>query len=1016
MKSRKWDITWHMMAVLAIAALLAASCTSSNNGGGGGTTAATVMGKVLDNNGDSVSGAVVMSQNTLASTQTDSQGNFTFAVSAGAHRLTVTKNKTLVLEQCLAVAEQVTYDLGDIDPSTPTNCDVICTNGSDSDDRDCDVVPNDVELAGWDVTITLGDGKTETRHAFSDPDKKDTDGDGLNDGEEYAARTDPSRKDTDGDMLSDYAEVAVYKSNPLNVDSDGDSRGPNGDKPSDPNLWDGYELTYAGTSPTLADTDGDGLTDYEEIHSGGTNPRVADLPALALEVYGDPHIELNVNIVSGCSKTSIDLVREEKERVKTDNESTKMSIENTIKLHTETKAGTGTWPPSFNAELTTDTEFKHGYMHETSTNFTQTSVQDSQTQASCWEEHNASFANGKISVAMKLRNQSNLSFKVKELRVIAYQLTGGGSFRLIGTLEEENWPADGYVLGPYGDITMTVKKTDIGAETMKSLVKNPSSLLFEVGAYSLFQLDEWGVRETVNYAKLGESVIQRTGLIVIDYGDGAVERYMVATNVYRNPDGSGRGVTLKEALTNIIGLTYETEAQKNDSGTVVGRKVLKKVKTIATYQNDPAQDGRGFWIIGGTGDAFKQGIDANFDNIVIENGQRINLTYLKDTDLDGIFDNEEYLLGTNKISQDTDGDGLSDYAEAKEGWDVVMRGMTYHVYSDPRFADVDHDYLADSAEFVMGTDPYKRDTDGDGVADTNDPYPLMPPCLSGNALGLAGWWNGAGTAQVVTDISTTVSIGDPLGFASNGVLTGTRPLIDWWPAYLIHTPGQLNAVFNLNTTGPTQKDQSIDIADNASLDTRRSISPQYQFTLSAWLYWNGAGTGMPYATVMSKGAPATATYGLYVNDNGAIALSLYRSHHEKCWYCWFGEGTCDDGSCADENHVGREWIETPSYRLPQQTWVHVTATFGDERMRIYADGTNVADVALNGTWWSGLFKYQNTTNYLIINNDPLRIGLDAAPASALWPFRGMVDEAQVFGRMMTTSEVPLFNSIGVCAP
>jgi len=171
-----------------------------------------------------------------------------------------------------------------------------------------------VELAGWDVTITLGDGKTETRHAFSDPDKKDTDGDGLNDGEEYAARTDPNRKDTDGDLLSDYAEVVVYKSNPLNVDSDGDSRGPNGDKPSDPNLWDGYELAYAGTSPTLADTDGDGLTDYEEIHSGGTNPLVADLPGLTLDLYGDPHIELSIVSQQVCTYSTIDLAREEKER------------------------------------------------------------------------------------------------------------------------------------------------------------------------------------------------------------------------------------------------------------------------------------------------------------------------------------------------------------------------------------------------------------------------------------------------------------------------------------------------------------------------------------------------------------------------------------------------------------------------------------------------------------------------------------------------------------------------------
>lgn len=1010
---------WQRLVTLALVTLITVSCSSSNGGGsgGGGPITATVTGRVLDSNGDPVAGAVVMSQKTSSQTLTDNDGVFSLVIDAGAHLLTVSKNKTLMLEQCLVVAEQVPYDLGNISPDTPSNCDMICTNGSGSNDRDCDGVPNDVELAGWVVTVTLGDGTKETRHVFSDPDRKDTDGDGLNDGDEYAARTDPNRKDTDGDMLNDFSEVVVYKSNPLNVDSDGDARGPKGDQASDPNLWDGHELTYAGTSPTLADTDGDGLSDYEEIHSGGTNPLVANLPALSLDLYGDPHIEVSVSSVQGCDKNSIDLAREEKERIKTDNVSTKMSIENTVKLHTEAEAGTGTWPPSFNAKLTSDTEFKHGYFNETSNNFKETSVQEAQTRSECWEKNNVDFANGKISVAMKLSNRSDLSFKVKDIRIIAYQITTGSNFRLIGTLVPDAWPDGGYVLGPSGELTMTVKKTDISADVMKALVRNPSALMFEVGGYSLFQLDEWGVNETVNFAKLGESVIQRTGLIVIDYGDGNVERYMVATNVKRNPDGSGRGVTLKEALTKIIGIPYETEVQKDIEGNVVGRKVLKKIKTVVSYQNNADRTGRGFWVVSGTGGTFDEQINADFDNIMITNGQRISLTFLKDTDLDGIFDNEEYLLGTNKASQDTDGDGLSDYAEAKEGWDVVVKGVSYHVYPDPRFADLDKDYLSDSAEFVIGTDPFKKDTDGDGVADTNDASPLSPPCLNGSLLGLAGWWNGSGLSTAVTDIWSTIGTGDPLGFQSNGVLSGTRSIIDWWPNYLTHTPGQLNTVFNLNSSGPTQKDHSIDIADSASLDPRRSISPQYQFSLSAWAYWNGTATGMPYSTVMSKGTPGTATYGLFIKDNGAIALSLYRSYHEKCWYCWFGtNSTCDDGSCKDDTHIDRPWLETPTYRMPLQTWVHITATFGEEYMRIYADGIKVGEAYLSNQWWSGLYRYQNTTNYLILNNEPLRIGLDAAPASASWPFRGMLDELQVFGRQLTPNEVPLFNDIGVCAP
>lgn len=366
-------------------ALLAVSC--SNGGGNGGSAGtALVKGTVLDTLDEPLAQATVQTQDASA-TQTDAAGAFALETGIGPKKLTISKGD-IVIEHCLTVAERVTYDVGTITPSTPSNCDVVCTAGADSDDRDCDGVANDIEEAGWDVNVALGDGNTETRHVASNPDLRDTDGDGLTDGEEFASRTDATRSDTDGDMLSDYAELNVYKSNPAMADTDGDSRGPNGDKPSDPNLWDGYEVLVSHTSPVLADTDGDGKQDYEEIHSGGTSPLIADLPVLSLEVYGDPLLSLPNAVVSvGCEDKSTSLVREAQEHVNTDNVTTKMSIENTVKLHTETEAGTSTWPPSFSAKLTTDTEFKHGYIHETTANFTQTSVQDNQNTLSCWENN-----------------------------------------------------------------------------------------------------------------------------------------------------------------------------------------------------------------------------------------------------------------------------------------------------------------------------------------------------------------------------------------------------------------------------------------------------------------------------------------------------------------------------------------------------------------------------------------------------------------------------------------------------
>lgn len=54
------------------------------------------------------------------------------------------------------------------------------------------------------------------------PVTNDRDRDGLTDDEEATLKTNVAKADTDGDGLSDYDEAKVYKSNPLKPDSDGD--------------------------------------------------------------------------------------------------------------------------------------------------------------------------------------------------------------------------------------------------------------------------------------------------------------------------------------------------------------------------------------------------------------------------------------------------------------------------------------------------------------------------------------------------------------------------------------------------------------------------------------------------------------------------------------------------------------------------------------------------------------------------------------------------------------------------
>ncbi|MEI7901263.1 MAG: outer membrane beta-barrel protein [bacterium] len=81
----------------------------------------------------------------------------------------------------------------------------------------------------------------------------------------------------------------------------------------------------------------------------------------------------------------------------------------------------------------------------------------------------------------------------------------------------------------------------------------------------------------------------------------------------------------------------------------------------------------------------------------------------KDTDGDGLTDEEEAKLGTDPLNKDTDKDGLTDGDEVK-------------VYlTNPLNPDTDFDGLKDGAEvFTYKTLPLERDTDKGGVADGHE--------------------------------------------------------------------------------------------------------------------------------------------------------------------------------------------------------------------------------------------------------------------------------------------------------
>src|SRR5690606_35358295 len=149
-----------------------------------------------------------------------------------------------------------------------------------------------------------------------------------------------------------------------------------------------------------------------------------------------------------------------------------------------------------------------------------------------------------------------------------------------------------------------------------------------------------------------------------------------------DPDGRQVGITLIDALENVLGLRPYDEATtatsslsaeeiQNSYSTIEvgGRKLLTRVRGVSRDLTDPRRK----WVV--LDETGLIGDDAqDLSSIVLFAGKGITLAFVQDLDEDGLPAYLEEMLGCSDDQVDTDGDGLSDPQETYTGWQINVSG------------------------------------------------------------------------------------------------------------------------------------------------------------------------------------------------------------------------------------------------------------------------------------------------------------------------------------------------------